>query len=642
MGFVELALSYLAVLHKPSHVAFHLLDLGKETDEVVLDRVQEVCERDLNLLHLLLNADDTLVELLPNVGRARVVLVLGHEHLVSLNVRHLLLLQLNVVVGGALVDNLDVGVLVAHDLILDGALVAVARLVADVAVDQRVLGEHFAHQELLGKGERLNLDLGNVHELGLGVVAQVVVAEEGVAADLMRDLEWHLVKRLLIGVETDANSAVQDEVHLKHLLLLVVDDVLVLLLAEVARLEAESHIVKELAVLVLLRVEEEAEVVEDIIKQVVHDDAALDLARQRIDELVVLLHLAQPVLPPVLLEVLIDLAVERVGQGLVPEARQQGHPVVQVKGLLLIAQVLVESRDNFNERAHDVGEERYATKHDKDAENLLLVRLWVKVTVAHRREGRDREVARRDHLIVAGRLLKLKVLDEVGIFVLEQTGPQVEDATDEVGDDDCQEDEAEDAVDVLHNEGKDHFLAARLVREDALNELVDAVHLQQRKYALDSDEAEELEDHGVLAAAVGLVLARRVRKVVEQVKGSCGDHLEEQATALDVRKGDHTMSHLVRFFVLGQAQEFEKDVESEEDGDQVFDPEDPGHADVEVDGGKVHRREARVDDDDQHEAVPEGHERTLGVELHPVLAASVLRLAHGFLELATLVEAAAH
>ena len=81
----------------------------------------------------------------------------------------------------------------AHDLILDGALVAVARLVADVAVDQRVLGEHFAHQELLGKGERLNLDLGNVHELGLGVVAQVVVAKEGVAADLMRDLEWHLV-----------------------------------------------------------------------------------------------------------------------------------------------------------------------------------------------------------------------------------------------------------------------------------------------------------------------------------------------------------------------------------------------------------------------------------------------------------------
>ena len=355
----------------------------------MLDRVQEVGEGDLNLLHLLLNTDDALVELLPNVGRARVVLVLGHEHLVGLNVRHLLLLQLNVVVGGALVDNLDVGVLVAHDLVLDGALVAVARLVADVAVDQRVLREDFAHQELLGKGKRLNLNLGNVHKLSLRVVAQVVVTEERVAADLMRDLEWHLVQRLLVGMETDADSAVQDEVHLKHLFLLIIDDILVLFLAEVARLEAKGHIVKELTVLVLLRVEEETEVVEDVIKQVVHNDAALDLARQRIDELVVLLHLAQPVLPPVLLEVLIDLAVERVGQGLVPEARQQGHPVVQVEGLLLIAQVLVEGRDDFNERAHNVREERYATKHDKDAEDLLLVRLRVKVTVAHRREGRD-------------------------------------------------------------------------------------------------------------------------------------------------------------------------------------------------------------------------------------------------------------
>lgn len=384
LGIVEHALGFLAILHKPCHVAFHLLDLSKKSNEVMLYGVQEVGQRDLNLLHLLLDADNTLVELLPDISRARIVLVLCDEHLVGLDVRHFFLLELNVVVGGALVDDFDVGVLMAHDLILNGALVAVARLVADVAVDQRVLREDFAHQELLGKGKRLYLDLSNVHKFGLRVVAQVVVAEERVAADLMRDLEWHLVQRLLVGVEADADSAVQDEVHLKHLFLLIIDDVLVLFLAEVARLEAKGHIVKELTVLVLLRVEEETEVVEDVIKQVVHNDATLNLAWQRIDKLVVLLHLAQSILSPVLLEMLINLAVKRVWQRLVSESCQQGHPVVQVEGLLFIAKVLVESRYDLDERTHDVGEEGHATEHDKDAQYLLLVRLGVEITVAHR------------------------------------------------------------------------------------------------------------------------------------------------------------------------------------------------------------------------------------------------------------------
>ena len=200
----------------------------------------------------------------------------------------------------------------------------------------------------------------------------------------MRDLEWHLVQRLLVGVEADTDSAVKDEVHLKHLFFLVIDDILVLFLAEMARLEAKGHIVKELTVLVLLRVEEETEVVEDVIKQVVHNDATLDLTRQRIDELVVFLHLAQSVLSPVLLEMLINLAVKRVWQRLVSETCQQGHPVVQVEGLLFIAKVLVESRYDLDEGTHDVGEEGHATEHDKDAQYLLLVRPGVEIAVANR------------------------------------------------------------------------------------------------------------------------------------------------------------------------------------------------------------------------------------------------------------------
>ena len=93
----------------------------------------------------------------------------------------------------------------------------------------------------------------------------------------MRYFEWLLVQRLLVRVITDANKSIEDEVHLQDFLLLVIDDVLLLFLAEVTRFESKRHIVEELAVLIRLRVEEEAEVVEDVVEQVVHDDAALDL-----------------------------------------------------------------------------------------------------------------------------------------------------------------------------------------------------------------------------------------------------------------------------------------------------------------------------------------------------------------------------
>ena len=76
------------------------------------------------------------------------------------------------------------------------------------------------------------------------------------------------------------------------------------------RLQTESHIVQELAVLVLLWVEEESEVVEYVIEQVVNNNTTLDLARKCINELIVFLDLAEPVVGPEVLEMLVDLAVE--------------------------------------------------------------------------------------------------------------------------------------------------------------------------------------------------------------------------------------------------------------------------------------------------------------------------------------------
>ena len=51
---------------------------------------------------------------------------------------------------------------------------------------------------------------------------------------------------------------------------------------------------------------------------------------------------------------LVDLLVQGVWKGLIlSESCQECHPIVKVKGLLFIAQVLVECRDDINERVHD-------------------------------------------------------------------------------------------------------------------------------------------------------------------------------------------------------------------------------------------------------------------------------------------------
>ena len=77
-----------------------------------------------------------------------------------------------------------------------------------------------------------------------------------------------------------------------------------------SRLKAESNIVEELAIFVLLWIEEKAEVVEDIIEEVMDDYTALDLPWQRVNELIVLLDLAEAIIGPEVLKVLVDLAVE--------------------------------------------------------------------------------------------------------------------------------------------------------------------------------------------------------------------------------------------------------------------------------------------------------------------------------------------
>ena len=133
----------------------------------------------------MLNANDTLLELLADIGRAAVVLASSYQDLLGLDVADLLWLQLDVVIGGALVDDLDMAELVAHDLILDCGGIAMLGLILDVTIDLRILGEHLSHEELFGEGERVNICLGDVDKFSLRVTAEVVVAKEGVCADLV-------------------------------------------------------------------------------------------------------------------------------------------------------------------------------------------------------------------------------------------------------------------------------------------------------------------------------------------------------------------------------------------------------------------------------------------------------------------------
>ena len=133
----------------------------------------------------MLNTDDTFLELLTDIGCAAVILASGHQDLLSLDIADFLRLELDVVVSGTLVNDLDMAELVAHDFILDRGGVAMLGLILDVTIDLRILGEHFAHEELLGEGKRIYISLSNMDKFSLSVTTEVVVTKEGVCSDLV-------------------------------------------------------------------------------------------------------------------------------------------------------------------------------------------------------------------------------------------------------------------------------------------------------------------------------------------------------------------------------------------------------------------------------------------------------------------------
>lgn len=91
-----------------------------------------------------------------------------------------LLFKIDVVVSATFVYNFNVEVLVFHDFVFNGAVVAVLAVVFNFTIDVRVLWEDFARKEFLRKGKSLDFRNSHVHELGFGVVKNVVVPKEAV------------------------------------------------------------------------------------------------------------------------------------------------------------------------------------------------------------------------------------------------------------------------------------------------------------------------------------------------------------------------------------------------------------------------------------------------------------------------------
>jgi len=84
--------------------------------------------------------------------------------------------------------------------------------------------------------------------------------------------------------------------------------------------------------------------------------------------------------------------------------------------------------------------------------------------------------------------------------------------------------------------------------------------------------------------------------------------------------------HLRWFLIIRQAHKSEADVDDEEKGDYVLGEEDLVIADIEIDSCEVHRGEARVGDDDEHDSVPVVETLVIRAQFQSLLAANLLLL----------------
>jgi hypothetical protein len=180
-----------------------------------------------------------------------------------------------------------------------------------VFVDLGVLPEDLSEHEFLRERKCVNSLGCDVKELRCCIKAQIVVTNVRTLSSRVRKSEPILLQRLLDGCVPDPNASAENEIHFEHLLLLIVDQSFINILAEVAGLQPVGYVVEELGIPVALRVEELLKVLEDVVEEVVNNDGTLDALGQSVEEFVVFADLAQAVVGPEVLVVLVDLPVQR-------------------------------------------------------------------------------------------------------------------------------------------------------------------------------------------------------------------------------------------------------------------------------------------------------------------------------------------
>jgi len=113
----------------------------------------------------------------------------------------------------------------------------------------------------------------------------------------------------LILIESNTDLSFHDEVHFNYFFLLVIDNTFLLVVREMARSESKSYIMKEFTVLILVRVKEESEVVENIIEKIMDNDTSFDCPWKGTNELISRLNFANSISSPIVLKVRVDLSV---------------------------------------------------------------------------------------------------------------------------------------------------------------------------------------------------------------------------------------------------------------------------------------------------------------------------------------------
>ena len=177
---------------------------------------------------------------------------------------------------------------------------------------------------------------GQVEELGLEVLGEIEGTEVVFGSLEVRKSVVLAIHGSHVDGVADADVTVDNEVHLWYFLLFLVDNVLVFPGEELARLETKGYGVEELAV-GGRGLKERPEVVEDVVVQVVDQQASFYLRRHHVVELVPVHDPLQSVILPVVFKVVVHLLVERYRQWVVvPEPPKRGSPLMQVQHLLFL------------------------------------------------------------------------------------------------------------------------------------------------------------------------------------------------------------------------------------------------------------------------------------------------------------------